>query len=120
MLDLHFFAAALQLMDCRIPASANAVQRRMILERAFAMASDPEIRAVALRLLALDDDALQPVVRLIALVADSQILWRQPVPRQDTGPPAPRHVATPIVAHAPPARLLTDRPGRPDAERRAA
>src|SRR5262249_35790530 len=102
---LHI-AAVLQITACRIPADASARQRRMVLERLAAKAGNSEVRAILFTLLALDVETLRWVLRLIARVADSPVFLCQPVPRRNTGPPAPRHVATPIVAHAPPARLV--------------
>src|SRR5262249_18053806 len=120
--DVLWVAEVLQLTACRIPANASARQRRMILERLAAKAGNSEFRAIAFTLLALDIETLQLVLRLIARVANSPVFWRQPVPRRNTGPPVPRHVSTPIVANAPPARLpiASERVQFEYAERRAA
>jgi hypothetical protein len=96
---------------------AEAPARRRVLKLVAATHPDADVRAIAAALLELDDEQSHTVAQLIALLSDSPAVRRQRVPRRDTGPPAPRHVGTPIVANAPPARLPI---ASENAERRAA
>ena len=103
----QYVAAFLQLGARQIPPNARDLQRRMILEcRATVdrLVKTGDRCAIALVLLDLTDQDLRALSRAIVLLSDAPVLPRQPIRRRDTGPPTPRHVATPIVANAPPGR----------------
>jgi hypothetical protein len=87
--------------------AGSARQRRVIFKRLVAAELGPRVRFIAWRLLELPNDELRVVARFFARLLDQldrPVIDRR-VPRRDNGPPARRHVATPVVANAPPARL---------------
>jgi hypothetical protein len=101
----------------RLLKATPRAAHREILERIAARHPMAEARDIATALLDLDDEELRLVTLLIGRRLDCTAFEQRHVRRQDTGPPSPRHVATPIIANAPPARL----PTAPEyAERRAA
>src|SRR5262249_9145294 len=58
---------------------------------------------IVVLLLDLADHDLRALSRALVLLSDAPVFPRQPIRRRDSGPPTLRHVATPIVANAPPA-----------------
>lgn len=117
--DAQYDAALLQLAACRVPRNAGDLRRRMILEcrRILERLVKERIpHVIVMVLLDLSEDELRSVSRLLALLSVIPVFPWQPL-RRDSEPLTPRHVATPIVANAPPARLPLV---RDHAERRAA
>jgi hypothetical protein len=103
--DAQYCATVLQFLAVRFADLDGARQRDVFLRRVVIRDPDSGARAVAMRLLDMDDRELRFVLQLVVqLLSESQAPC-QSVPRRDTGPPLSRHVATPIVANAPPARL---------------